>query len=116
MRSLTRRLVDAAIGTIAIIGVGIGMAAAADIPPLPGPPQAPEYYGGPPQLYGNPPPPEAYPYAPPAPAYAYPPPPPAYYYGPPVAVAPQPYYPRRYYGAWGYAPYRGYWNRGHYRW
>ena len=108
MASFTGRLIDIAVGAIAITSIGIGAAAAADVP-LQGPPAAaPDYYG-------NPPPAEAYP---PPPAYAYPVPPPAFYYAPPaVAVVPGPYYyPVRYYGGpWGYGPYRGYAFRGRYR-
>jgi hypothetical protein len=119
MRSFTRRFFQAAVGAITIAGMGLGAAAAADIPPLQGPPpQAPGNYGGPPQYYGYPPADEGYPYPPPPPAaYAYPPPPAYYYAPPPVAVVPGPYYARRYYdGGWGYGRYRGYLNRGYHRW
>jgi hypothetical protein len=106
MRSFASCLIDAACGAIAITSLGLGTAAAADVPPLAGP-QPPGYYGGPPAG-------EGYPYPPPA-AYAYPPPP-AYYYAPPaVAVVPGPYYPRYYGGGWGYGPYRGYGYRGRHR-
>jgi hypothetical protein len=105
MRSFARRSIDAALGAITITGLGLGMAAAADIPPLQGP-EPPGYYGGPPAN-------EGYAYPPPA-AYGYPPP--AYYYAPPaVAVVPAPYYPRYYYGG-VYASRRGYWYGGRRRW
>jgi hypothetical protein len=127
MRSFASCLIDAACGAIAITNLGLGTAAAADVPPL-AEPQPPGYYGGspggevypypPPAAYAYPPPagygyppPAAYAYPPP-PAYAYPPPP-AHYYAPPaVAVLPGPYYPRYYGGGWGYGPYRGYEYRG----
>ena len=107
MTSFTERFVSVVAGVAAIASIGIGAAAAADVP-LQGPPVgAPDYYGAPPAA--------AYP----PPAYAYQAPPPAYYYAPPaVAVVPGPYYyPGRYYGGpWGYGgPYWHYGYRGRFR-
>jgi hypothetical protein len=111
----------AAFGAIAMSGLGIGCAAAADQAP----PGGPEYYEGqnygpaqPPAQYGYPPP-AQYGYPPPV-QYGYPPPavygyPPPVYYAPRVAVVPGPIYPRRYYGVGPYPYPRYYARHGHWR-
>jgi hypothetical protein len=99
MQPLKQGATIAAFAAIVLTGLGVGTAAAADIPPQP-----PQYGPGP-----------AYP---PPTVYA---PPPVYYAPPPVVVVPGPYYPRRfgyglgpyprYYGPYAYGPYfpRRYW-------
>jgi hypothetical protein len=130
MRNIMKRSIAAAIGAIALGNVGIGSAAAADIPT----PQA-QVQPPPPDYYASPPVEEGYVYPPPV-VYAYPPPPPTSYYeygAPPVVIIPRPYYLGRHYGpiygdhAYGvrsYGPYaaRGYgrydhqWGRGYRGW
>jgi hypothetical protein len=128
MRNLARWAGVAAVGAIAWGSVGIGAAAAADIPVPESQRQAgPGYYGAPEEYYGEPAP----VYRQPAPVYGYPAPPPVYGYyygGPAVAVLPGPYYRRPYYGgpvygvrrfapriARGYGPYGRPGIRGPYR-
>lgn len=104
MHMLKQRAIAVA-GAIALGGLGMGAAMAADIPAQPGPPV---YHGG----YAPGPVEPAYPYPPPPVVYGYPP---AYYgYAPRVVVVPPPFYPRRYaaypyypryYGPRVYAPY-----------
>lgn len=124
MRNLARWAGVAAMGAIAWSSVGVGAAAAADIPMPEYQRQAgPEYYDEPPAAY-QPPPPPVYGYPAPPPVYGY------YYRGPAVAVLPGPYYRRPYYYgrpvygvrrfapriARGYGPYGHAWNRGPHRW
>jgi hypothetical protein len=111
MRSIMKRAIGAALATIAVGGMGSGVASAADIPA----PQA-QVQPPPPDYYAPPPVREGYAYPPPV-AYGYPPPPPPVYYEyapAPVVVVPRPYYPGgrfgpfygdRLYGRWGHGPY-----------
>ena len=131
MRNIMNRPVAAAIGAIAFGNLGIGSAAAADIPTTPQAqvqPPPPDYYASPPVGEHN-----AYP---PPVVYGYPPLPPTSYYEyetPPVVVIPRPYYLGRHYGpvygdyaygvrsygphiARGYGPYDHHWGRGHHGW
>ena len=128
---LVNRSIAAAIGAIAFGNVGIGSAAAADIPTTP---QA-QVQPPPPDYYASPPVEERYVYPPPA-VYGYPPPPPTSYYeyeAPPVVVIPRPYYLGRHYGpvyggypygvrsygphiTRGYGPYDHQWGRGRRGW
>src|SRR5689334_23908915 len=107
----------AAVGAIALGGLGVSSATAADIPAQPRPYYQGENYGPAPQpVY------PANPYAAPPVVYYAPPPAPEV-----VVVPPGPYYTyggvwpyRRYYGPYAYAPFaRGYghhWHRAHARW
>jgi hypothetical protein len=126
MRDFARRAVAAAVGVIALGGVGVSSAAAADIRvPQVQQPAPPEYYGDTQEYYGAPPVDPGYVYQQPPPVYGYPPPRVyGYYDAPPVAVLPGPYYRRPFYGrvygapVYGprrYEPYvaRGYGRYGH---
>ena len=112
MQNFMKRVKVAAIGGVIVFAsVGIGTAAAADVPEAELEAPSPEYNRPPPRYYG-PEPGESY--MPPPRVYGYPPPQPRAYssYGPPpVAILPEPYYLRRRYRL-GYAigPYgvRGY--------
>ena len=107
---------------LALGGIGLHAAKAADMPypqgQYEGPPPQP---GLPPQAYGAPPLEESYGYPPPPPvAYGFPPPAPYYAYGPPpYVVVPGPYYARGPYWR-GYAPHYaygyGHWGHGYRRW
>jgi hypothetical protein len=130
MQNIMKRSIAAAIGAIAFGNVGIGPAAAADIPT----PQA-QVQPPPPDYYASLPAEEGYFYPPPV-VYGYPPPPPTSYYeygAPPVVIIPRPYYLGRHYGpiygdhpygVRSYGPYaaRGYgrydhqWGRGYRGW
>src|ERR1700722_16115360 len=84
MTDIVQRFIPMVAGAIALGTLGIGSAAAADIP-----------Y---PQAQVQPPPPNYYPRPPIEGGYA---PPPVSYYGyeePPVVIVPRPYYVGRYYG------------------
>ena len=131
MQNIMKRPIAAAIGAIAFGNVGIGSAAAADIPATPQVQVQPP----PPDYYASPPVEEGYVYPPPV-VYGYPPPPPTSYYeygAPPVVIIPRPYYLGRHYGpiygdrpygVRSYGPYvaRGYgrydhqWGRGYRGW
>ena len=131
MRDFSTRTIAAVVGVIATCGLGIGSAAAADIPVREAPPPQ---YGESQDYYGAPPIEERYVYRRPPAVYGYPAPPPGSYYeyGPPtVVVLPPPYYLRRPYAyggppyaVRGYAPYvardygryAGRWSRGYHRW
>src|SRR5215470_723144 len=133
MRNIMNRPIAMAILAIAFGNVGIGSAAAADIPTTP-PPQA-QVQPPPPDYYAGPPVEEGYVYQRPF-GYGYPPPPPTSYYdygAPPVVIIPRPYYLGRHYGpiyggypygvrsygphiARGYGPYDHQWGRGHRGW
>jgi hypothetical protein len=127
MWNIVRRPIAATLAAIAFGNVGIGSAAAADIPTPPSQVQPP-----PPDYYASPPAGEGYIYPPPV-VYGYPPPPPTSYYeygAPPVVIVPRPFYLGRHYGSiYGDHPYvqgpyaaRGYgrydpqWGRGHRGW
>jgi hypothetical protein len=116
MRTVTKWIMAATISAGAVACVGIGAAAAADVPvPYGQPRQAP-----PPGYY---PPEQGYVYRQPPPAYVYPAPPPVYYEAPVVAVVPpvyEPYYygpryygPRYYDRRAGYEYYDRPWRRRH---
>ena len=131
MRNIINQSIAAAIGAIAFSSVGIGSAAAADIPTTP--PQT-QVQPPPPDYYASPPVEEGYVYPPPV-VYGYPPPPPTYYEyaAPTVVIIPRPYYLGRHYGpiygghpygvpsygphiARGYGPYDHQWGRGYRGW
>jgi hypothetical protein len=132
MRNIMNRPIAAVIGVIAFSNVGIGSAAAADIPTTP--PQA-QVQPPPPDYYASPPVEEGYVYPPPV-VYGYPPPPPISYYeyaAPQVVIIPRPYYLGRHYGpiyggvpygvrsygphiARAYGPYDHQWGRGYRGW
>jgi hypothetical protein len=102
----------ALVGALALGGLGVNAALAADVAVPPGPPSY-----GPPVYRGDyaPRPVDPYPFPPPV-VYGYPPPPPVVYYGGyGPAVVPGPYYrPYPFYRAHAYGPYpRRYW-RYHY--
>jgi hypothetical protein len=111
MRNYMKRVKVAAIGGVIVFAsVGIGTAAAADVPmpeaELEAP--SPEHNRPPPRYYGQEP---GESYMPPPRVYGYPPPRPRAYYSygpPPVVILPEPYSLRRRYRP-GYAigPYGG---------
>ena len=117
MRNVAKWIIAAAVCAGAMTCIGVGAAAAADIPAQP---QPREYY--PPQQ-GYYPPQQGY-VEEVSPDYVYPAPR-AYYYAPPpvVAVVPGPYYGPRFYGPRFYGPrwygprfaHGGYWRGGR-RW
>jgi hypothetical protein len=126
MWNIMRRPIATTIAAIAFGNVGIGSAAAADIPTPPSQVQPP------PDYYTSPPAEEGYIYPPPG-VYGYPPPPPTSYYeygAPPVVIVPRPFYLGRRYGttygdhpyvqgpyaARGYGRYDPQWGRGHRGW
>jgi hypothetical protein len=116
MRILIGRSLAAGVSALALAGIGLHGAKAADM-------AVQGQYQPPPPAYGPPPAEESYAYPPPPVAYGYPPPPVAYYaYAPPpYAVVPGPYYAygpyMRGYGhryAYGYGHY-GHWGHGYRR-
>lgn len=132
MHNFMKQVKVTALGAaIVFASVGIGTAAAADVPAPEAELEAPspEYDRPPPRYYGQEP---GESYMPPPRVYGYPPPPPRAYssYGPPGAILPEPYFLRRryrlgygigpygvrrfgppiagIYGLYGHRPYRGY--------
>jgi hypothetical protein len=117
MRNFSNRAAATVLGAMALGGIGIGSAAAADV-------TVPQY-GESREYYGEPPTEERYVYGRPQAVYPAPPPVAYYEYEPrPVVVVPPPYFVRRpyVYGGRPYAfrrgPYfaRGYGRYGGHRW